>query len=78
MQQKSHEILSSKCAEEAEADTEGEGHERQARRLLEEALTADWPRQDHHHHHHHHHHHELPVRTLPYDTYFKKSDYLLL
>uniref|UniRef100_A0A2A4JTK0 K Homology domain-containing protein n=1 Tax=Heliothis virescens TaxID=7102 RepID=A0A2A4JTK0_HELVI len=56
--QKSHEILSSKCAEaEGERGADGEGHERHARRLLEEALTADWPRQDHHHHHHHHHHH---------------------
>ncbi|CAB3222331.1 unnamed protein product [Arctia plantaginis] len=59
MQQKSHEILSSKCTEEPEGEAESEGHERQARRLLEEALNADWPRQDVHHHHHHHLH-ELP------------------
>ncbi|XP_050562962.1 ankyrin repeat domain-containing protein 17 isoform X4 [Spodoptera frugiperda] len=61
MQQKSHEILSSKCAEaeadRGDADADDDGHERHARRLLEEALSADWPRQDHHHHHHHHHHH---------------------
>lgn len=56
MQQKSHEILSSKCPEETEVEGEG-----QARRLLEEALNTDWPHQDHHHHHHHHHHHELPA-----------------
>lgn len=63
MQQKSHEILSSKCAEEQEGEAESEGHERQARRLLEEALNADWPRQDMHHHHHHHLH-ELPVLLI--------------
>ncbi|XP_026731769.1 ankyrin repeat domain-containing protein 17 isoform X4 [Trichoplusia ni] len=56
MQQKSHEILTAKCAE-VDADPDATGQERHARRLLEEALTADWPRQDHHHHHHHHHHH---------------------
>lgn len=60
MQQKSHEIFSTKCAEAeaeaeacAEADAE-EGSERQARQLLaeaEEALGAHWARRDHHHHH---------------------------
>lgn len=58
MQQKSHEILSGKCPEDAgdgEADEPecDEGEERRARRLLaaaEEALAADWPRD-----------HDLPV-----------------
>ncbi|XP_047998051.1 ankyrin repeat and KH domain-containing protein 1-like isoform X4 [Leguminivora glycinivorella] len=48
MQQKSHEIFSSKCTE-----AEEEGEERQARQLLavaEQALGADWARPHHHHH----------------------------
>lgn len=76
MQQKSHEILSSKCAEaeadRGDADADDDGHERHARRLLEEALSADWPRQDHHHHHHHHHHHvDVTVRLILYHGIFK-------